>query len=255
MGNPTDLIKRSGDLVILKIIAMNSIQSWPTKALGASAAIAILCAAVAAAQSTDVTALVQKEFPDNERLHELRVPDIFQALDLKNDSAVADVGAGPGDFSVLLALVATKGRVIAEDIDEKSMQRLRERVQKKGLGNVEVILGQPDDPKLPIASLDGVLIVESYHEMPQYESMLQHIRAALKPDGRLVIVDIMPMRTRNRPRSSQVKNHRIAPELVAGELLNAGFEIIERQDGFVDLPDSESAQWIIVSRRPLQTKR
>lgn len=74
--------------------------------------------------------------------------------------------------------------------------------------------------------------------------------AALKPGGRLVVVDNMPLRTRSRPRADQTKNHVIAPEVVEQELREFGFQILERRDQFIDNPDEESVNWLIVAQRP-----
>jgi ubiquinone/menaquinone biosynthesis C-methylase UbiE len=206
------------------------------------------------AQVADVAALVREQFPNDERLQELQIPELFQTLGVKEGSRVADIGAGPGDFTVLLAQVSGPGgRIFAVDVNENNVGQLRERVRKMGLRNVEVILGAEDDPKLPADSLDGILIVESYHHFAKYESMLEHMLTALKPGGRLMILDGMPMRTRSRPRAVQVKNHRIAPELVESELQRAGFEITDRRDGYVDNPDEEGRQWLTVARRPRRT--
>ncbi len=95
--------------------------------------------------------------------------------------------------------------------------------------NVRLIRGLPDDPRLPAASLDAVMIVNSYHEMPKHQDMLRHIRDALKPGARLVIMDNRPNRT---------------------ALEAAGFRIVHRDDTFIDNPDSESAHWLIAADRP-----
>jgi len=76
------------------------------------------------------------------------------------------------------------------------------------------------------------------------------VLAALKPGGRLVVLDNMPLRTRNRPRADQTKNHVIAPELVEQELREFGFQILERRDQFIDYGDEESVNWLIVAQRP-----
>jgi predicted methyltransferase len=76
------------------------------------------------------------------------------------------------------------------------------------------------------------------------------VLAALKPGGRLVVLDNMPLRTRNRPRADQTKNHVIAPEVVEQELREFGFQILERRDQFIDYPDEESTNWLIVAQRP-----
>jgi len=113
-----------------------------------------------------------------------------------------------------------------------------------------VILGTADDPKLPDGALDGVLMVIMYHEIANPLVMLEHVKTALRRGGRLVIVDMPPRKTATRPRADQVKNHVIAADLVVGEVTAAGFEIVSRDDHFVDKPDDESTRWIIVFRKP-----
>jgi len=76
------------------------------------------------------------------------------------------------------------------------------------------------------------------------------VLAALKPGGRLVVLDNMPLRTRNRPRADQTKNHVIAPEVVEQELQEFGFQILERREQFIAYPDDERAYWLIVAQRP-----
>jgi len=186
-----------------------------------------------------------------ERERREKVAEVIQALELKEGQAVADVGAGSGLYAIRLARVVDKaGRVYAEDIHEGTLKRLRERIAKEKLDNVTAILGEPDDPKLPGAALDAVLIVNAYHEMEKPKEMLQRVFAALKPAGRLVMVDLMPGKTRQRPRAEQVDNHRLAPELAEAELRQAGFEIVSRKDDFVDWPDQEIGRWMIICRRP-----
>ena len=113
-----------------------------------------------------------------------------------------------------------------------------------------MILGTADDPKLPDGALDGVLMVIMYHEIANPLVMLEHVKTALRRGGRLVIVDMPPRKTATRPRADQVKNHVIAADLVVGEVTAAGFEIVSRDDHFVDKPDDESTRWIIVFRKP-----
>ncbi len=86
--------------------------------------------------------------------------------------------------------------------------------------------------------------------MTKAPEVLRKLLAALKTEGRLVVLDNMPLRTRNRPRADQAKNHVIAPELVEQELRSFGFQVLDRRDRFVDNPDEESAYWLIVAKRP-----
>lgn len=83
---------------------------------------------------------------------------------------------------------------------------------------------------------------EGYYEPP----MSRTVRAG----GRLVIVDMTPHKTLSRPRADQVKNHVIAPDLVDSEVRAAGFQVVSRDDHFIDRPDEESTRWMIVARKP-----
>ena len=135
-----------------------------------------------------------------------RVPDILVVLNVVPGARVADIGAGDGFFTVRLArAVGPKGRVIAEDIDGNALARLRSHVTEELLDNVEVVHGEVADPHLPAGTLDAVLMVDAYHELEQLTSMLEHVRQALKPGGRLVLVDPIDPRLRGRPRGEQTK--------------------------------------------------
>ena len=185
----------------------------------------------------------------DKREQELRMPAIVQALALKQGARIADIGAGDGDYEPVLARAVGKaGRVYAEDIGPNALKNLRERVKTAGLENVEVIEGVADDPKLP-ADLDSVLMVISYHEVADPQKMLEHISASLKPGGRLVIVEMAPHKTGNRPRADQTKNHVIAADLVIAEVRRAGFEVVSRDDAFIDKADDESTRWMVIFRR------
>jgi ubiquinone/menaquinone biosynthesis C-methylase UbiE len=188
------------------------------------------------------------------RERDLKVPEIVKALDLKEGSLVADIGAGDGFYDVSLSkAVGATGRVYAEDIDEKgAIKHLRERVEKDKLGNVEVVLGVPDDPKLPAGALDGVLMVITYHEIADYKKMLEHVSEALKPGGRFVVVEMTPHKTLSRPRAVQMKNHVLAPDLAESEIREAGFEVASRDEHFIDNPDEEVVRWMIVFRKPVR---
>jgi ubiquinone/menaquinone biosynthesis C-methylase UbiE len=168
-----------------------------------------------------------------------RVPEVLAALGIGPGSRVADVGSGDGFFSVRLArAVGETGRVYAVDISAEALGRLRDRLQREGIDNVEVIEGEPDDPRLPEAALDAALIVNAYHEMVEYRAMLAHLRRALKPEGRLVMVEPITSRMRAAPRARQVDEHEIAPWFVEAELREAGFHVLQLVDPFTTRPMS-----------------
>ena len=118
------------------------------------------------------------------------VDEIFAEMGVRAGASVADVGAGDGFFTSRLARsVGANGRVFAVDIDDAAIGRLRKRLLEDGIENVTIVKGTLDDPRLPEATLDAALIVNAYHEMEQHQSILAALRRALKPDGRLVIVE------------------------------------------------------------------
>jgi precorrin-6B methylase 2 len=118
------------------------------------------------------------------------LPDrVVAALGLRPHDVVADVGAGTGYFTFRLAAQVPQGRVLAEDIDSSLVALIRHRADSLGLTNVTPIRGSVQNPELPPASADVVLIVDSYHEFSHPREMMTAIARALKPDGRLVLVE------------------------------------------------------------------
>ena len=114
----------------------------------------------------------------------------IDALDLKAGQTVADIGAGSGYMSVRMAKrVGPTGRVLAEDIQPEMIDLLTQRLAKERITNVTPVLGLIDDPKLPAASVDLMLLVDVYHEFSEPQKMLRGLRTALKPDGRLVLLE------------------------------------------------------------------
>ena len=113
----------------------------------------------------------------------------MDALNIADGSTVADIGAGAGWFTVRLARrVGPNGRVYAEDIQRPMLEAIGYRVRREGLTNVVPIFGTPEDPMLP-TGLDAVLVVDVYAEVADPVSLLTDVAAALKPQGRLGIVD------------------------------------------------------------------
>src|ERR1039457_3896164 len=114
----------------------------------------------------------------------------LDAMGLKKGMVVADVGAGVGYFTLRLARrVGETGKVYANDIQPEMLSRLQDRLDAEHVTNVETVLGTQSDPKLPAAKLDLILMVDVYHELSQPQRMLGEMRKALKPDGRLVLIE------------------------------------------------------------------
>ncbi len=118
-------------------------------------------------------------------------PDVALAsIGIARGETVADIGAGAGYFTWRLAeRVGPKGKVYANDIQPEMLDVLRRNISGHHLDNVETVLGAVDDPRLPAASIDLALLVDVYHEFTEPEKMLRGIRASLKPDGRMVLLE------------------------------------------------------------------
>src|SRR5258706_1080532 len=131
------------------------------------------------------------EWLDREERDVEEAPDVaIDALDLKRGMVVADIGAGSGYMTVRLAKkVGPTGKVYGEDIQPEMIDLLQKRVVKEKIINIVPLLGLTDDPKLPPASVDLELLVDVYHEFQEPQRMLRGLRAALKPGGRLVLLE------------------------------------------------------------------
>jgi SAM-dependent methyltransferase len=122
-----------------------------------------------------------------ERETEENVEGALNAIGLKPGMTVAEVGAGTGYVTLRMAKrVGPTGKVYATDLQPEMLDLLRNNAAKAGVTNVETVLGFATDPKLPAGQIDLIILVDVYHEFSQPQKMLQGIRAALKPDGRLV---------------------------------------------------------------------
>ena len=124
------------------------------------------------------------------RDQEERATESFDRLELKPGMTVCDLGCGNGYWSLPMAeKVAPGGRVLAVDIQRQMLQKLRVRAGKASIKNIEPILGDVDNPELPIGEVDLVLMVDVYHEFSHPESMLWHIRRSLKPTGVVALLE------------------------------------------------------------------
>ena len=181
-----------------------------------------------------------------------RVADTLAALGARDGAHIADLGSSDGFYTLRIAkAVAPSGRAYAIDIEAKSLDRLRTRAQAEGISNIEIILSEPADPKLPASALDAVLIRNAYHEMTDYRSILKGVMAGLKPGGLLVVSEGIHENLLTASRDQQVKEHEIAPDIVAAELREAGFEILDRDDAFMRFNrPPPGGFWMIRARRP-----
>jgi SAM-dependent methyltransferase len=160
-------------------------------------------------------------------------PDlIMDALGIADGAVVADLGAGGGWFTIQLARrVGPNGLVYAQDIQPQMIEAINRRVQQEGLANVRTVLGTSTDPRLP-RGLDAVLIVDAYREMDEPSrpqailDLLRSIDIALKPQGRVGVVDFLPGGGGPGPAAED----RVKPETIIGTFESSGLLLQARED-------------------------
>jgi predicted methyltransferase len=166
------------------------------------------------------------EAPDREAWQ--KPDEIMDALGIADGSRVADIGAGAGWFTIRLARrVGPNGMVIAQDVQRQMLEAVRRRVAREGLLNVETRLGSDSNPNLPSRSLDAVLVVDVYSEVNDRVTFLRNLSAALKPGGRIGIVNYKP--GQGGPGPSPVEGERVEADAVERDAQAAGLKVVGRQ--------------------------
>jgi predicted methyltransferase len=166
------------------------------------------------------------ERPDRDA--EQRPDEVIRAMGLEPGDGVADLGCGTGYFARRMArAVAPGGRVYAVDIQPEMLHYLRKGVEEAGITNVEPVLGEKDDPRLPPGALDWILLVDVYHELQQPRAVLAKMREALKPDGKVALLEY---RLEGSSALHILREHRMSPEQVLREWEPAGFRLAARHE-------------------------
>jgi len=154
---------------------------------------------------------------------------IIDALDLRPGMTVADVGAGTGAFSFLLAeKVGAGGTAIAQDVTPEFLKGIAARSGADRLPQLRTRLGDARDARLPDGSVDLVFTCDTYHHFEYPQAMLASLYAALKPGGRLVVIDYERIPGRSSP---WILGHvRAGRETVVAEVEAAGFRLLRAHD-------------------------
>ncbi|HYM10303.1 MAG TPA: methyltransferase domain-containing protein [Bryobacterales bacterium] len=154
------------------------------------------------------------------------------ALGVHPGAVMADIGTGHTFMHPLriAGKVGPQGRVVCVDVKPTVIADVREQAQSQHLTNIEAVLGKEDDPLLAPETFDGILISNTYHEFTEPSAMLQHLREALKADGRLVVLELYSKAHESESRAEQVKRHDLSPDILERELSAAGFVVKERID-------------------------
>ena len=124
-----------------------------------------------------------------EREAEEKPQALVDAMELNPADVVADIGVGTGYFAFRIAPKVPQGKVLGVDIQPEMLELLRKAAKERGVTNVEPVLGETADPKLPPGGVDVVLMVDAYHEFDQPREMMEAVVRALKPGGRVVLVE------------------------------------------------------------------
>jgi predicted methyltransferase len=165
-------------------------------------------------------------FDDPERDAWQKPHQVIQALGLRPDAVIADIGAGTGYFAVRFANMVPAGKVYAVDVEADMVRYLAERAKKEKRPNLVAVKGAAGDPRLP-EKADLVVLVDVYHHIEQRERYFRALAASLKPGGRVAVIDF-----RMDSPSGPPKSARVAPERVKAELAAAGYALSE-EHGFL----------------------
>ena len=175
-----------------------------------------------------------------ERAAEEQPDRVVAALRIPAGGTVIDLGAGVGYFTWRLAAqVGPRGRVIATDIQPEMLELLAANLRLRGVANVETVLATQEDPRLPVGDADLALLVDVYHELSYPRRTMEHVLRALKPGGRLVLVEYRG----EDPWIPIHPLHKMTVRQARREIEPTGFE-------FVEVLDFLPSQHIIVFKRP-----
>ncbi|HEV2422441.1 MAG TPA: class I SAM-dependent methyltransferase [Candidatus Acidoferrales bacterium] len=178
-----------------------------------------------------------------------RPNEVMDALGIKPGSVVADVGAGSGYFTFHLAeRVGPSGKVYAEDVLPDQMVKLLRRAKEENLSQIQTIMGVPNDPRLPVGTLDAILVCNAYHEMHDYDAMLQGMYKALKPGGMIGIIDATA--EPGQPRESYYQPHHIPKELVRDDLTRNSFHFVREGNAFKPPDQGSRSYYFLIFEKP-----
>ena len=169
-----------------------------------------------AAQWLNRPGRIQEEMPDA----------VVENMNLADDHVVADIGAGSGYFSFRIAKKVPNGKVLAVDIQPEMLALIEETKKKDGVENIEGVLGQIDDPNLPLNSIDAAIMVDAYHEFSHPFEMINGIYNALRPGGRIFLLEY-----RGEDASVPIRPlHKMTEEQVVKEMSVFGLEWTDTLD-------------------------
>jgi ubiquinone/menaquinone biosynthesis C-methylase UbiE len=230
----------SQNLSILKFVRFN--MKFTT--------IILLCLSVQlAAQDPYKNIYSEKAWTERDKWQKSEV--LIKLLKIKGGSHVADIGCHEGYMTFKLAqTVKEQGKVYAVDVEPSKLDLLKIHLQRENLKHVTIIKGEYDNPKLPLNQLNAVIILDTYHEMDDHDQILQHVKASLKVNGRLLLCEPIAEERKKLQRSEQEKKHELGMMYALEDLKKAGFKIIYQKDPFIDRTNEKGDKmWVIVAEK------
>jgi SAM-dependent methyltransferase len=184
---------------------------------------------------------------EHERDSWQRPDDVLRELDLRPGATIVDLGSGVGYFALKMApRVAPGGRVFAVDLRRESLTFLWIRARLTWQNNLHVIVGAVDDPRLPLSPpTDAALIANTFHELTAPAPVLDALSRAMRPGARLVVLDRGP-----RGGATAGSAHEITSAAAERVITARGFQLVRREDPFIDRGGEEEVWWLMTFRRP-----
>jgi predicted methyltransferase len=173
---------------------------------------------------------------------------IVASLSLASGMAVADVGAGDGRYSVVLArAVGPGGKVYATEVDRSDIDKIAALARDEGVSNLTTVVGTQADTGLPPGCCDAILLRLVYHHFTDTAAMRSSLWSALRPGGRIAVIDVPPQKGWTRLSGVPDRGgHGIEAAEMEAEMAQSGFEVVARDH---DWPAEEDA-YLVVFRRP-----
>ncbi len=160
------------------------------------------------------------------RVRDLQVDVVLSKLALPDDAMVGDLGCGPGVFSMAFAKACPNGVVYACDVEPAQLDVIRQKIHTLHMDNVVPVLASTDNPHFPPGQLDVVFIADTYHHLDDRVTYMRRVARALKPGGRLVVLDYKSGLQKIGP----PPEHKLAAGVMDKELVDAGWKLVQRFD-------------------------
>lgn len=199
----------------------------------------VIVSAIVAFAVAAVSVCAQDNAADAKRL--------IEALQARPGSVVAEIGAGGGELTIALAKhVGPDGKIFSSELGEDRVKKLRSAVEKSGVANVQVLEGHETRANLPEGCCDAIFMRSVYHHFGDPPAMNASFFTALKPGGRIAVIDFAPPKDTAAPgKRGEDGAHGVSAEVVAGELKAAGFEVISTEQG-----EGRNRMVTVVAARP-----